>query len=87
MQSILNKALKFIHCNEQDPLTVSVLHIKYITPLNIANYYKAQNTWETIKISENLQYEELTTIYNNTHKWFPKSSNIVRMETPQAIIT
>ena len=88
IQSVLNKALKFIYCNEQEPLTVSELHIKYnIAPLNIANYCKAQNTWETIKISENLQYEKLTTIHINTHQWFPKSNNIVRMETLQAIIT
>lgn len=88
MQSVLNKALRFIHCNEQERLTASELHIKYnIAPLSIVNYHKAQNTWETIKISENLQFEELVTPHNNTHTWFPKSSNIIRMATPQAIIT
>ncbi len=71
MQTILNKTLRFIHCYKQEPLTVFKLYIKYnIAPLNIANYYKAQNTWESIKISENIQYEELVT--RNTHTWFPK---------------
>ncbi len=88
MQTVQNKALSFIHCYEQEPLTAFELHIKYnIAPLNIANYYKAQNTWETIKISENIKYEELVTQHNNTHTWFPKSSNVIKMETPQAIIT
>ncbi len=43
MQTVLNKALRFIHCNEQDQLNTEELHIKYnIAPLNISNYYKAQ---------------------------------------------
>ncbi len=38
MQTVLNKALRFIHCHEQEPLTAFELHIKYnIAPLNIAN--------------------------------------------------
>ncbi len=36
MQTILNEALRFIRCNEQDQLNSSELHIEYnITPLNI----------------------------------------------------
>lgn len=88
MQIVLNKALRFIHCNEDEQLNTSELHIKYnITPLNICNYNKAVNIWETIKISENEQYEELTGLRNKIHTWFPKSSEIIRMEIPQAIIT
>ncbi len=50
MQIILNKALRFIHCNEQDQLNSFYVHIKYnITHLNITNYRKALNIWETIK--------------------------------------
>ncbi len=88
MQTVLNKALRFIHCNEQDPLNTEELHIKYnIAPLNISNYYKAQKVWETIRISENDQYNEMVIPQNNAHKWFPKSSDIIGMEPPQAIIT
>ena len=88
MQTVLNKALRFIHCNEQEQLNTFDLHIKYkITPLNISNYYKAQNIWETIKTSENQQYAELITPKNNSHACFPKRSNIIEMEPPQAIIT
>ncbi len=88
MQSVLNKALRFIHCNERDHLNTEELHIKYnIAPLNISNSYKAQKVWETIRISENDQYNKIVTPYNNTHKWFPKNSDITRMEPPQAIIT
>ncbi len=88
MQTVLNKTLRFIHCNEQDQLNTEELHIKYnIAPLNISNYYKAQNVWETIRISENDQYNEMVTPHNNTHKWFPKSSDIITMDPPKAIIT
>ena len=88
LQSILNKAVRFIHCNEEEQLNTKQLHIKYnISPLNISSYYKAKKTWETIRISENDQYEELVTERNNTHTWFPKSSIIINMEEPEAIIT
>ncbi len=88
MQTILNKAVRFIHCNEQEQLSTINLHIKYgITPLNIINYQKAQNTWETIKLYENEQYNTLITPHDNIHSWFPKSSKIITMEPPSAIIT
>lgn len=88
MQTILNKALRFIHCNEQEQLNSYDLHIKYnITPLNIINYHKALNTWETISVSEMDQYNTLTTPHNTSHNWFPKCSNIITMQPPQAIIT
>ena len=54
MQVILNKALRFIHCNEEENLNTDELHLKYnIAPLNIINYQKALNTWGTMKISDN----------------------------------
>jgi len=88
LQSVLNKAVRFIHCNEDEQLNTEQLHIKYnITPLNISTHYKAQKTWETIRISENAQYEELISGRNNKHSWFPKSSTIITLEEPQAIIT
>ncbi len=79
MQTILNKALKFINCNEQEQISSYDLHIKYnITPSNMINYQKALNTWETIKISEVDQYNTLTTPHNNFHNWFPKCSKILQ---------
>ncbi len=88
MQTILNKAVRFIHCNEDEQLNTEQLHLKYdITPLNISNYNKALKTWETIRTSEFEKYEELTLNRDKSHTWFPKCSNIVNMATPQAIIT
>ncbi len=50
MQTVLNKALRFIHSNEQEQLKATDLHVKYnIAPLDISNYYKALRIWETIK--------------------------------------
>ncbi len=62
MQTILNKTVRFIHCNEREQLITEELHAKCnnITPSNTSNHLKAQNIWETIKISEPEQYEELT---------------------------
>ncbi len=88
MQTILNKALRFIHCNEQEQLNSYDLHIKYnITSLNIINYQKTLNTWETIKVSEVDQHNTLITPHNNSNNWFPKCSKIITMQSPQAIIT
>ena len=43
LQTILNKAVRFIHCNEVEQLKTEQLHIKYnITPLNISCHYKAK---------------------------------------------
>ncbi len=59
MQTVLNKALRFIHCSEEAQLNSEQLHIKYgITPLNTSILYKAQKVWNTIKISENEQYND-----------------------------
>ena len=88
IQTVLNKAVRFIHCNEPEQMTTEELHIKYnITPLNISTHQKAKNIWETIKICEPDQFQDLTHPYNNTHTWFPKSSTIINLEPPQAIIT
>ncbi len=88
MQTVLNKALRFINCNEEDQLNSYNLHIKYnITPLNISNHQKAKNTWETIRLSEPEQYDMLVTPHDNTHTWFPKSSNVITMDEPTPIIT
>ncbi len=72
MTMVLNKALRLIHCNEEDQLNSEQLHIKYgITPLNISIFYKPQKVWDTIRISENEQYNELITPHNNSHAWLP----------------
>ncbi len=87
MQTVLNKALRFIHCNEEEQLNSEELHTKYnITPLIISNYNKSLKIWETIRISEPEQYEDLVTPHNNSHGWFLKSSSIISMEPPQAMI-
>ena len=88
MQTILNKAVRFIHCKEEEYLNTKQLHQKYnITPLNISNYNKAIKTWDTIRTSEPEQYEILTTARENSHTWFPKCSKIINMAPPPAIIT
>ncbi len=87
MQTVLNKALRFIHSNEEEQLNSEQLHLKYgITPLNIFIFHKAQKVWNTIRTSENEQYNELITPQNSSHSWFPKSSIVIDMEPPQAII-
>ncbi len=88
MQIVLNKALRFVHCNESEELNTSELHIKYnITPLNISIYQKAIKIWETIKTSEIQQYNNLITPHDKIHSWFPKTSIIITMEPPERIIT
>ncbi len=88
MQTILNKAVRFIHCKEEEHLNTEQLHQKYnITPLNITNYSNAIKTWNTIRTSEPEQYEILTTARGTPHKWFPKCSYIINMAMPPAIIT
>ena len=88
MQTINNKALRFIHCNEEEYFNTAELHLKYnIAPINITNHHKALKTWETINTCENDQYNRLVTDYTNTHSWFPKTSTIINMELPEAIIT
>ena len=88
MQKVINKALRFINCNEEEQTTVSELHLKNnVTPLNVAIHEKAKNIWETIRVSEPDQYETLVTPQLNSHSWFPKSSVIINMQTPQPILT
>ncbi len=73
MQTVLNKAVRFINCNEPGQINTSDLHIKYnITPLNISNHHKAQNTWESIKVSEQEQYNALITLTIITIPGFPR---------------
>ena len=85
MQVILNKALRFIHCNEEEQLNTFDVHMKYnIAPLNITNYHKAL---KTIRISEIEQYNTLIIQHNNTHSWFPKCSTIRITEPPEPITT
>ena len=88
MQIVINKALKFINCNEDNEFTVDVLHTLYnITPLNISIHEKAKKTWEAVRVTEPEHYNTLTTTYEREHAWFPKSSKIINENTPEAIIT
>ncbi len=88
IQTVLNKAVKFINYNEPEQLDTSDLHINYnITPLNIFNHHKTQNTWESIKVSEQEQYNALITPHTNIHASIPKSSIIIGTELPHPITT
>ncbi len=50
MQIVLNKAIRFIHCNEREELNTKDLHIKYnITPSNISIFHSSKQIWEIIK--------------------------------------
>lgn len=84
MQTVINFALRFIHCNEQDLLNTEELHTKFnITPLSTSNHYKAQRVWETIKLNENELYDKLSASRNYTPNWFPESSSIIGMNHPR----
>lgn len=88
MQTIINKALRFINCNEPELMTVNELHRKYnITPINVSIHQKALKVWETLRISEPEQFEPLVTPHLNIHSWFPKCSPIINMPIPQPITT
>ncbi len=88
IQTVVNKALKFINCNEDNEATVEQLHIKYnITPLNISIDKRAKKIWETVRATEPEHYINLTINYDREHKWFPQKSKIIKQDTPEAIIT
>ena len=89
LQIVLNKAVRFIHCNEEEQLNTEQLHNKYnITPLNISSYYKAKKTWDRVKNTEDEQiYEELVRHREITHNWFPKTSTIIDAPPPLPIYT
>ncbi len=87
LQVVLNKALRFINCNDR-PLTIETLHNKYnIKPLNIALHSKAKKTWETIKMTEPEHYNQLTQHFNFDHSWFPKSCVVIDGDLPNPIFT
>ena len=88
MQTVVNKALKFINCNEDNELTVAQLHTIYnITPLNISIFQRSQKTWEAVRVTEPEHYNKLITNNDRDHNWFPKTSKIINEETPEPIIT
>lgn len=71
IQTVLNKAVRFIHCNEEEQQNIEQLHQRYnIIPLNIFNHQKALKTWKTIRLTENTLYEELVAERNYSHTWF-----------------
>ncbi len=88
MQSVINKALRFIHNREEENSRAEELHLKYnITPLYIRIATEAKQIWETIRTIEPEQYKNLIQLRNSEHKWFPKSSTIISENKIHAIIT
>ncbi len=88
LQTVLNKALKFINCIEDNEATVEQLHIKHnITPLNISIDKTAKKIWEAVMATEPEHHNNFTINYDREHKWFPKTSKIINQDTPEAIIT
>ena len=89
LQVILNKALRFINCNDFERLYIAEeLHNKYnIKPINVNLHTKAKKIWQTIKDTEPEHYNQITQDFGLKHSWFPKSSNIISAETPAPIYT
>ncbi len=76
MQSVINKALRFINNREEESSRAEELHLKYnITPLNIRIATQAKQIWEIIRTTEPEQYNNLTQLRNREHKWFPKKQH------------
>ena len=64
MQTVINKELKFIKCNESNRETLKELHRKYnITPLNISIDQRAKKIREAVKETEPEHYNNLTINY------------------------
>ena len=88
MQTVINKALKFINCNENNKETLEELHRKYnFTPLNISIDQRAKKIWEAGKATKPEHYNNLTINYEREHTWFPKSTKVINRGTHEAIIT
>lgn len=88
IQRVLNKAIRFIHCNEREILTLEELHHKYnITPFNISIHNKSTKIWERIRQINQDQHNNLTRPIHSTHKWFPRSSDIITAQFPTPIYT
>ncbi len=88
MQTVLNKALRFINYNEEDRPNAEELHLRYnITPLNISVHNKARKIWESVRATEPEHYNNLIIPQNNQHKWFPKTSNVINIPNVDAILT
>ncbi len=87
MQTVINKALKFINCSEGNEATTEELHVKYNnTPLNISINQKSKKTWEAVRATEPEHYNNLTVNFDREHTWFPKTSKIINQDIPDAII-
>ena len=88
-QKVLNKGLRFIHCNEPDNFTIEQLHQLYkIIPFNISIHNKAVKTWQIVRsIEEESSYEEIVSQRENPHNWFPKTTIIIQAPPPTPIFT
>ncbi len=88
MQTILNKALRFINYNEEDRPNAEELRLRYdITPLNISIHNKARKIWECVRATEPEHYNNLIMPQNNQHKWFPITSTVIDTPYVYAILT
>ena len=88
MQTVLNKALRFINQNEEDKPIAEELHLRYnITPLNISIHNKARKIWENVRCTEPEHYENLIIPHNRKHNWFPKTCSVIATPSVEAIIT
>ena len=88
MQVILNKGINFINCNNQEFLSIKETHEMHnIKPFNLSTYKKSLKIWETIKHTNEQQYDDLIAPRPNKHNWFPKSSNILTAPPPLPLYT
>ena len=88
MQKILNRGLRFINSKEEERRTMEEIHkIHNIKPFNISTHNKACKIWQTVRLTQEEQYEELVTPRNTTHHWFPRTSTIIQAELPEPIYT
>ena len=69
MQTVVNKALKFINCNEANEARIDQLHAKYnIIPLTISIDHRAKKTSEDVRATDPHHYNNLIKKYECEHK-------------------
>lgn len=86
-QRVQNKAIRFINHNE-DRQTMEQLHRKYnLTPLNVSIHNKAIKTWHLMEYTQRNTFDRLKQQQQRSHKWFPKTTDIINNPQPNPIIT
>ena len=89
LQRVQNRALKFINNNDTERIdTIKELHEKYnFLPINISLYNKALKIWQTLEATEEDTYQKLHRQIEGNHTWFPRTSQIVNINTPEPLYT